>query len=126
MKALQIINTAYRATMEEQDDTIVWLCQAMKGAGADLDVLLCGNAVNYAISTQNAEGLSFGDWQQTEPPQLARDISSLIAKNLTVYLVKEDLYFRGIGKDEIVDGVQHIARSDVGELFERYDQVWRW
>lgn len=126
MKALQIINTAYRATTEEQDDTIVWLCQAMKGAGADLDVLLCGNAVNYAISTQNAEGLSFGDWQQTEPPQLARDISSLIAKKVTVFLVTEDLRFRGIDKDEIVDGVQHIARSDVGELFDRYEQVWRW
>lgn len=126
MKALQIINTAYRATTEEQDDTIVWLCQAMKGAGADLDVLLCGNAVNYAISTQNAEGLSFGDWQQTEPPQLARDISSLIAKKVTVFLVTEDLRFRGIDKHEIVDGVQHIARSDVGELFDRYEQVWRW
>ena len=126
MKALQIINTAYRATTEEQDDTIVWLCHAMKGAGANLDVLLCGNAVNYVVSAQNADGLSFGDWQQTQPPQLARDISSLIAKEVTVFLTKEDLHFRGIDQDEIIGGVQYIARSDVGELFDRYDQVWRW
>lgn len=126
MNALQIINTAYRATTEEQDDTIVWLCHAMKGAGADLDVLLCGNAVNYVVSAQDAEGLSFGDWQQSEPPRLARDISSLIAKDVSVFLVEEDLRFRGIGDDEVVDGVQQIARSDVSELFDRYDQVWRW
>lgn len=126
MKALQIINTAYRATIEEQDDTVVWLCHAMKGAGAELDVLLCGTAVNYAISTQNAGGLAFGDWQQTNPPQLARDISSLIVKNVNVFLVDEDLRFLGIDKNEIVAGVQHVAHSDIGELFDRYDQVWRW
>lgn len=84
MKALSIIETAYRGTLEEQDDTIVWITHAMKGAGAKLDVLLRGNAVNYGVKTQDALGLAFGAEHQTQPPRIAEDLAKLVTKGVSV------------------------------------------
>lgn len=126
MKVLQIIETAYRATLEEQDDTVVWITHAMKGAGGDLDVLLRGNAVNYGLRGQDAAGLAFGEWRQTQPPRLADDIAGLIAKGVDVYYVQDDAVARGISESSLVDNLKPIARSGIAGLFGAYDQVWHW
>ena len=61
----------YRATLEEQDDPALWLAASLSGNGLITDVLLRGNAVNYLVQRQDAGGLTFGDWQQTQPPRIA-------------------------------------------------------
>ena len=126
MKVLQVIETAYRATIEEQDDTVVWITHNMKGAGAELDVLLRGNAVNYAVERQDASGLSFGDWRQTQPPRIPHDIASLVDKGVDVFVIDEDANDRGLGNVGFVAGVQRVPRADVAPLMERYDQIWHW
>jgi hypothetical protein len=126
VKALNIIETAYRATIEEQDDTIVWLNHAMKGAGADIGVLLRGNAVNYAVRGQDAAGLAFGDWRQTQPPRIADDIAALVAKGVAVYVIDEDLAPRGLAPGDLVGGLQRITLDRLPGLFAAHDQVWYW
>ncbi len=126
MKALSIIETGYRATLEEQDDTIVWITHAMKGAGADLDVLLRGNAVNYAVTGQNASGLAFGNERQTQPPDLAGDVAKLTEKGVKVFVVMEDLTDRGIASGDLIDGLETVDRSGIAGLLDGYDQVWHW
>jgi sulfur relay (sulfurtransferase) DsrF/TusC family protein len=125
-KILQVIESAYRATIEEQDDTIVWLSHAMKGAGADLDVLLRGNSVNYAIKGQDPSGLTIGDWKQAHPPELAEDIEKLIGKGVSVYLVEDDAAERGLERTDFIGGIKTIPRSGIAKLFGAYDQVWNW
>ena len=126
MKTLSIIESAYRATLEEQDDTIVWIHGAMKGAGAHLALLLRGNSVNYLVQHQDASGLSFGDWKQTQPPAIASDLAALVAKGVEVNYVAEDLAERGIERNELINGAQPVARAGVAELVGRYGRVWYW
>lgn len=126
MKILNVIESAYRATSEEQDDTIVWISHALKGAGADLAVLLRGNAVNYAVGEQATPALTFGDWTQSHPPALAKDIQSLIDKGASVYLVRDDAGERGLEGTELLPGVTPIARTGLPALFDQFDAVWHW
>ena len=126
MRVLQMIETAYRATLEEQDDTVVWLTHAMKGAQGDLAVLLRGNAVNYAVKGQDASGLSFGAWQQTQPPRIADDLAALVGKGVAVHVVQEDLAERGLANAHLADGVARVRSGDIVRLMDGCDQVWRW
>jgi sulfur relay (sulfurtransferase) DsrF/TusC family protein len=126
MKVLQIVETAYRATVEEQDDTILWLTQAMKNAGADLDVLLRANAVNYALIGQDASGLAFGDWRQTQPPKIADDLARMISKGIAIYVVADDLAERGLQAAPCVEGIKPIQRSAMARLINSYERVWSW
>lgn len=125
-KILQVIETAYRATLEEQDDTVVWITHAMKGAGGEFGLLLRGNAVGYAVQGQDASGLAFGDKKQTQAPQLAEDVAKLAGKGVEVHVVSEDLAERGIQPNDLVAGLKTVSRGALPTLFAGYDMVWHW
>ena len=126
-KTLNIVESAYRAVMEEQDDTILWLLAAMQGAGAEHTVVLRGNAVNYAVAGQGAPGLSVGEWRQSQSPKMDRDVLDLIEKRkIPVYVVAEDLADRGIELEELVPGVQPLSRKALPGLFADFALVSHW
>lgn len=125
-RILQIVEVAYRATLEEQDDTVIWLTHMMRANGGDADVLLQGHSVNYAIGGQDASGLQIGAWRQKCPPQLAEDIASLVTKGAAVHLLSQDLKARGLQERDLIPGLKLVSRADLPRLFERYDQVWHW
>jgi sulfur relay (sulfurtransferase) DsrF/TusC family protein len=125
-KTLQIVESAYRATIEEQDDTVVWITHAMKGAGGEFDVLLRGNAVNYAVKAQDASGLTFGAKRQTQPPRIAEDVAKFADKGVTVLAVAEDIAERGLERGDLIASVKPVSRGELPALFERYDLIWHW
>jgi len=125
-KYLSIVERAYHGTLEEQDDTILWISHMAKKAGADVSVLLRANAVNYAVQGQNAGGLTFGAAALSVPPKLDQDIVELIGAGVSVYAVSDDLERRGIGRGDIVAGVRLIGQREMAKLFDEHDQIWHW
>ena len=125
-RTLHIISNAYRAISEEQDDTILWLTQAMKGAGADVAVLLSGNAVNYLVPAQKVPTLTFGEWKQTHPPHIIGDLQSLAAKGIPIYDVQDEASDRGLVAANLPPEAQGIASAALPKLFETFDAVHNW
>jgi len=126
MRVLNIIETGYRATLEEQDDPVIWIIHAMKGAGADHSVLLRGNAVNYGVMAQGVPPLMFGDRVQKHAPRIAEQVASLVAKGVEVMVVRECLAERGIEEDELMAGLTPVREAAIPKVMGGFDQVWHW
>jgi sulfur relay (sulfurtransferase) DsrF/TusC family protein len=125
-KTLSIIESAYRATLEEQDDTIVWITHAMKGAGADQTIVFRGNAVNYAVKGQTAKPLTFGNYVQKHPVNIENDVRSLMTKGIDVYVVEEDFAELGLERTDLIENVKTVNRAGVSKMFEQFERIWHW
>jgi hypothetical protein len=126
VRVLQIIEPAYRATLEEQDDTVLWFTRAIRAAGAPADVLLCGTAVNYSVRGQDAEGFRVGGWTQRHPPAIELEITKLLEGGARVAALAEDLAERGIHADAILPGIEVLGRKSLGGLCAQYERIWKW
>ncbi len=125
-KILSIAERAYHGTIEEQDDTILWMTHILKIGGADISLLLRGNAVNYTVRGQDASGLSFGGEKMEVGPKIDRDLAEIIKAGIPTYAVREDMEDRGIDQQAITQGVKLVSRKEVADLYDSHDRIWHW
>ena len=126
MKHLNIVSSAYRATIEEQDDTVVWISHAMRNAGAEMDLLLRGTAVNYPVRNQKVAPVTIGGREQKHSPDVHGQVRDFCGNGSKVYVVREDLDERAIDLRSLLQDVEVIDRKDLPSLLSGYDQVWHW
>ena len=127
MKILNIVESAYRATIDEQRDTVVWFVGTMREqAGADCTILLRGNAVNYLNKRQRIESLRFGNVAVAKLPRICEDLAAMIEHGLAVYYVDEDAGECGIERADMIAGARPVARNALARLVAQYDRVFHW
>ncbi|MEE8292724.1 MAG: DsrE family protein [Candidatus Tectomicrobia bacterium] len=125
-KVLSIIDTAYRATVEEQDDTVVWFSHILRQSGADITILLTGNAVNYAVCGQQPPALTFGSATIDFPPRLDQDLHQALDAGVKLVLVRDDADIRGIPVHILMPEVEQISRGQLADFLNGFDLVWHW
>ena len=125
MRILNIVETAYRGTLEEQDDTILWLSQALRKGGADLTILLRGSAVNYVVP-QQCPPLAIGDGGIRHPATPNEDLEKLAADGVEVFVLEDDLEERGLTRQKANGHVTFVRSGEIAALFDSHDQVWHW
>src|SRR5262245_18044250 len=127
MKILNIVESAYRATIDEKRDTVVWFVGMMREqAGADCTVLLRGHAVNYLNKRQRIESLRFGNLAVANPPRISEDMAAMIERGLAIYYVDEDAGECGIDRADMIPGARPVARNALARLVSQYDRVFHW
>ncbi len=125
-KILCVVETPYRATQEEQDDATLWLTHALKNAGGTMGIVLRGNAVNYAVGSQDPTGIVIGKLMIERPPFPQNDLLKMKNAGIPVHVVREDAEERGIALDSLVKDFTLVGRDELAALFSLYDQVWHW
>ncbi|MFK7827657.1 MAG: DsrE family protein [Oligoflexales bacterium] len=125
-KILSVVDTAYRATLEEQDDTSLWFNHACRNAGANISLLLTGNAVNYAVAQQKPRSLNFGTSSIPHPSKFHEDLLSFKQAGGQVFYMEDDAEERGIGYEQLVEGIEPVKRSQMASLMNDFDLIWHW
>ena len=131
MRILQVLDQAFRTTVEEQDETILWLIQSMLKKSLvdpenEMDVLFSGNAVYYPYQKLRQPPLTIAGWQQSQPAEIHRDIENLKRSGVSVFVVYEDLWDRGLELLPVPVGIDVINRKELPDIYTRADQVWHW
>lgn len=126
MNLLNIVSSAYRATAEEQDDTVIWISHAMRNAGAEVDLLLRDGASNYPVKGQSVVPLNMGARVQKHAPDVHGQVRQLAGAGARIFVVGEDLDRRGIDRTRLLEEVEVVGVDDLPMLLTRYDQVWHW
>ena len=126
MRTLHLLRTAYRATIEEQDDPVLWLLRSLAANGQLLDIVLCGAAVSYLAANQSSATFAIADRPLARPPDVRDDLASAVADGIGVFYVAEDARRRFLAPAQLLPGATPVALAELGDMLRRYRRVHAW
>jgi len=98
----------------------------LRQSGADITLLLTGNAVNYAVRGQQPPPLSFGTAAIPFPPRLDQDLRKAIQAGVKLVLLRDAADMRGIPASALMPEAEQISREQLADFLQGFDLVWHW
>jgi sulfur transfer complex TusBCD TusB component (DsrH family) len=95
-------------------------------AGSQMTVLLSEEAVNYGVKGQEGTGIKIAGAPVQPGFLIEQDVRAVQDAKIAVYAVKEDLDERGIGSNQLIEGIKTISRGEFGAFIDQFDTVWNW
>jgi len=95
-------------------------------SGADITLLLMGNAVHYAVYGQQLPPLSFGTAVITFPPRLDQALRKAIQASVKLVLLRDDVEMRGIPASALMPEAEQISCEQRADFLHGFDIVWHW
>jgi len=95
-------------------------------AGQPLTLLLREEAVNYAVRGQEGTGIKIAGAVVQPGFLIETDLRSVSQANIPVYAIQEDVEERGLRKDELIEGIQLLSRTELAKFVDQFDTVWNW
>ena len=124
---LCICDQGYRASVEEQDDTVIWMAHMLqRDENTQVALLLRGSAVNYASRSQQSVGVTFGDWTQAHPADFPRDLGRFRNDGGRVFVLESDIARYGLESSDLVEGITPVASDKIAGLIAEHDLVSFW
>lgn len=101
------------------------MAHSLNGAGTQIDLLLRGDAVNYAVRASASISAVFSS-AITAEPVLNSELIRLVGEGVQIFAVGDDLAERGLDAPALLPGIKMVSRASLVSLLGAYDQVWQW
>jgi intracellular sulfur oxidation DsrE/DsrF family protein len=125
-RVLAIVERAYRGTIEEQYGNILWLSHILRRLRGEIDVLLRGGAVRYALQNQPRTHLVIGSQSVDTLPHYETELRNLLDSGVSVYVSAADCDRCRVDQNRLIPAVVAVDSPGVAKLFAEHAHVWHW
>lgn len=104
--------------------------RALRRAGADVHLLVRGEALTYAVrgpandGAVRERGAARGDGGAHEGADVS--LASLLRREANVFYVDDDARAHQLGAADLVDSLKPVRSADLPALIGGYERVWHW
>lgn len=125
-KVLVVFEKPIYLSFEPVDPHVFATALGVSDTPVEVNVLLRDSAVTYGVKNQQVNVKIVGQDVMLHETSPDRVMTYMIEHGAKIRAVSEDMKARGIGKEDLIQGIDVISEDDSVRLFEEHDSVLVW